>query len=71
MSSVWCVVCRTYTAPTRTKADHEATAAHRKRLREPERRVKHGTRVDREPLYVCAFCDHVGDPKDHDEHLSA
>lgn len=43
----WCPSCRTFIAPTRSQAWHEATDDHQKKLREPERRSQNGTRTER------------------------
>lgn len=43
----WCPQCRLFSPPTRDQAWHEATRSHKENVREPERRVRAGTRAER------------------------
>jgi hypothetical protein len=49
VAAAWCPVCRVFSPPTRSQAWHEATAIHKANGREPERRVRAGTRAERAP----------------------
>lgn len=47
IAAVRCAICRTYIAPTRSRAWHEATDSHKANVHEPERRIRAGERTDR------------------------
>ena len=45
--TTWCTVCRSHRAPSRSQAEHEASESHKANGRQPERRIRAGTRLER------------------------